>query len=244
MRRVRIYVKPPCRVCPHRQPCTPVFSAMPSRFYYGIQPDGNAHPISLTRILMYHTAQLSSSDSVVPDLYSFRLLPLRTVKILTMGHAVPGRSDAALDTPQLVLVEYKIWRSCIRLFTSSPRAPMDTKANLDWDQESRPPAYSVGDDHQPPKYSPPTSFVIGTKTLAEPLVHVNELKTHLALLRAFKVLRTTVEESKATEWPELVQPLDPQQRWAWFVGLAVDRYVSFLGEYMLVICYMLNRRDI
>lgn len=105
---------------------------------------------------------------------------------------------------------------------------MDTKEKImDWDQESKPPSYSAGDVGLP-AYSPPTSFTIGTKTLASPLVQVQELKTHLSLLRAFKSLRTTVEEGKVAKWPEIVHGLDPQRRWAWFVGLAVDRYLITL----------------
>lgn len=56
-----------------------------------------------------------------------------------------------------------------------------------------------------------------------PLVQTNELKAHLCLLRAFKILREAVEVDDVTDWPETIRMLDRQQRWAWFVGLAIDR---------------------
>lgn len=107
---------------------------------------------------------------------------------------------------------------------------MDTKEKLDWDQASKPPAYSEpananGNTDQPPAYEAPTSFTIGAKTLTQPLVRIGELKAHLSLLGAFKNLRTLVEDGQITEWPEVVRVLDPSQRWAWFIGLAVDRCV-------------------
>lgn len=93
------------------------------------------------------------------------------------------------------------------------------------------PEYSAHDPgaDAPPAYTPPSAFAIGAKTLTNPLVQVQELKAHLALLRAFKDLRTTVEEGKAGNWPPATHILDSAQRWAWFVGLAVDRYVIWDG---------------
>ncbi|KIP02258.1 hypothetical protein PHLGIDRAFT_130825, partial [Phlebiopsis gigantea 11061_1 CR5-6] len=92
------------------------------------------------------------------------------------------------------------------------------------------PAYEAHDRaaDPPPAYTPPTSFAVGAQTLASPLVHVQELKAHLALLGAFKQLRTAVEEAEAADWPPATQRLGPAQRWAWFVGLAVDRFTSWV----------------
>lgn len=50
------------------------------------------------------------------------------------------------------------------------------------------------------------------------------LKAHLRLLGAFNALRATVEENLGAQLPDTVAGLDAAQRWAWFVGLAVDRF--------------------
>lgn len=93
----------------------------------------------------------------------------------------------------------------------------------------QPPAYSAQTapttSEQPPAYQPPSAYTVGTQTLTSPLVQIQELKAHLCLLRAMKNLRTTVEDGKISEWPDMVRMWTPPQRWAWFVGLAVDRYM-------------------
>lgn len=102
-------------------------------------------------------------------------------------------------------------------------AKEDSKLSAD---SGAPPAYSAGSaarHDQPPAYTPPSSFKVGQRTLTSPLVHADELKVHLSLLRAFKRLRTTVEAGEVAAWPELVRKLEAPQRWAWFIGLAVDR---------------------
>ncbi|KIP02262.1 hypothetical protein PHLGIDRAFT_112238, partial [Phlebiopsis gigantea 11061_1 CR5-6] len=93
-----------------------------------------------------------------------------------------------------------------------------------------PPAYSESATapNDPIVYDAPTSWAVGAKTLARPLVRVGELKAHLALLRAFKALRTLVEDGQIAEWPDVVRLLDPSQRWIWFVGLAVDRFQRWI----------------
>lgn len=106
-----------------------------------------------------------------------------------------------------------------------------------------PPAYSAKAE-QPPAYPPayshaPVSHSIGGKTLTAPLVQVQDLKAHLCLLRAFKNLRIAVEAdpgtgSQTSHWPELAKKLDGPRRWTWFLGLAVDRCVSFAFEMMVV----------
>ena len=103
---------------------------------------------------------------------------------------------------------------------------METDEKTDWDpytEELEPPLYTTNDS--PPDYSPPTSYRIGSQTLLSPLVQVAELRAHLSLLRAFKNLRNDVEEANAAKLPEGTRTLDQRQRWAWFVGLAVDRFV-------------------
>ena len=121
---------------------------------------------------------------------------------------------------------------------------MDAKQNVDWDQESKPPAYAANASNgdAPPAYEAPKSFTIGSKTLTQPVVRVGELKAHLSLLRAFKNLRTLVEDGQITQWPEVVRVLDPEQRWAWFVGLAVDRYVPGKSIATTFFCRLMSLR--
>ena len=57
----------------------------------------------------------------------------------------------------------------------------------------------------------------------EPLVSVQQLKAHLSLLRAFKGLRTAIEEGKDPRIPEYARGIEAIPRWGWFVGLAVER---------------------
>lgn len=90
-------------------------------------------------------------------------------------------------------------------------------------QRNAPPSPPSPPYDQLPAYRPPEHFTIGSKTFSTPLVQTSELKAHLCLLRAFKSLREAVESGDVTDWPETVKMLDRHQRWAWFVGLAVDR---------------------
>lgn len=85
------------------------------------------------------------------------------------------------------------------------------------------PEYTVQDDQAPPPtYSPPSAYHIGSHTLANPLVNVDQLKAHLGLLKALYDLRQAVEAGD-DRFPELVRTMGPEQRWGWFVSLAVER---------------------
>lgn len=142
----------------------------------------------------------------------------------------PVPEEAMLWASHSMIRFWYITRLCPGAFDLlTTTVDMYAKEKLDWDQQSKPPAYSDTSSDQPPAYTPPSAFVIGSRTLTHPLVQIQELKAHLSLLRAFKNLRTVVEDGKVAEWPEVVRMLDPQQRWAWFVGLAVDRYVTQAG---------------
>lgn len=59
--------------------------------------------------------------------------------------------------------------------------------------------------------------------MAGSLVSVESLKAHLGLLAAFKRLRQRVESCPDENLPDIAQFLDGPQRWAWFIGLAVER---------------------
>ncbi len=100
--------------------------------------------------------------------------------------------------------------------------PVDDK-DMSGDLKSEPPAYSASTSEDPPAYSPPSSFTINGQSLSVPLVTIQQLKSHLCLLRAFKELRTVVEEGKDARLPENVRALEAPPRWGWFVGLAVER---------------------
>ena len=77
----------------------------------------------------------------------------------------------------------------------------------------------------PPPYHAPTRYAIGDTVLDAPLVSIHQLKGHLALLRAFKALKTNIQDKRPDELqlPAAVNELDKDKRWAWFVGLAVER---------------------
>jgi hypothetical protein len=93
-----------------------------------------------------------------------------------------------------------------------------------------PPSYlaPVGPNEHPSAYTFPSSFTIG-KSTTKPLVTPNQLKTHLTILRVFHGMRLSVEGSVEANvpvdpsLPEWSLQLDKEARWAWFVGLAVER---------------------
>jgi hypothetical protein len=61
------------------------------------------------------------------------------------------------------------------------------------------------------------------------LVTPQQLKGHLALLRAFHALRQTVQAGNDYRFPADVRLLDADRRWTWFVSLAVERFdASFI----------------
>jgi hypothetical protein len=93
--------------------------------------------------------------------------------------------------------------------------------------QTAPPSYTTvginasADTHEaPPAYSFPEAFTIGGRT-TKPFVNVSQIKDHLALLHAFAELKISVEGITTTEILHL--PPDKERRWAWFVGLAVER---------------------
>lgn len=89
-----------------------------------------------------------------------------------------------------------------------------------------PPSYATATENEtPPAYTPPSSYRIGGQQLTAPLVSVEQLKAHLSLLRAFKRLRTVIDEGKDGRLSDFARSMNPLPRWAWFVGLAVERCV-------------------
>lgn len=99
--------------------------------------------------------------------------------------------------------------------------------------------YSIGDsDVPPPIYTPPMQFNIGSQRTPEPLVNIFQVKSHLALLHAFAELKKQVEDLTEAI-PQM--PADHERRWAWFVALAVQRYVYlsvFLDTFVFIFPFL------
>ncbi|KAI0339604.1 hypothetical protein BDW22DRAFT_1335746 [Trametopsis cervina] len=89
-------------------------------------------------------------------------------------------------------------------------------------------------EEPPPDYTPPSLYRVGGKVVTEPFTDVEQLKAHLALLRAFKTLRTAVEDDAERKLPQQIQDLQqPALRWSSVVALAAERFyrwVSALAE--------------
>lgn len=69
----------------------------------------------------------------------------------------------------------------------------------------------------------PPRYQVGPKVLSEPFVNSRQLKAHLSLLHAFFNLRKTVEQGTRLQNVPWIEPLNAEQKWAWFVTLAVER---------------------
>jgi hypothetical protein len=67
------------------------------------------------------------------------------------------------------------------------------------------------------------TFWIGLHEFQDPLVQIKHLKLHLFFLGALHDLRRRVEFINEGPWPPLIGELDREQRWSWFVNLAVER---------------------
>lgn len=70
----------------------------------------------------------------------------------------------------------------------------------------------------------PEYFQVGS-TATTAFVDVTQVKGHLALLGAFASLRTTVEDLVQARHPVWLaqMPEEPERRWTWFAGRAVER---------------------
>ena len=76
----------------------------------------------------------------------------------------------------------------------------------------------------------PSTFRVGHRDLCGPLVQIKHLKLHLLFLSALHDLRRRVESSSEGSLPPLIGELDGEQRWSWFVYLAVERQVTHIYE--------------
>ena len=91
------------------------------------------------------------------------------------------------------------------------------------------PNHSTADEKHPssPPNAFPSSFSIGSHKLTKPLVSIEHVKAHLALLGAFAALRERIETCVPEELPDSARGLlntpEAPRRWVWFVTLAVER---------------------
>ena len=119
---------------------------------------------------------------------------------------------------------------------------MDEKLSFDAhaSKDTAPPRYtahepvraSTSDDSPapPPYYLEQIRFPVGGTVPRDPFVTVSQLKTHLGLLRAFRVLKDRVTDLETRQevrnkLPPSAQELGPQERWTWFLELALERSV-------------------
>lgn len=102
------------------------------------------------------------------------------------------------------------------------------------------------------KYNAPRNYRIGVYYNIQPRVAIQHLKSHLRLMKAFRELRDQVESSAvgeevgdtriifvgedAAQTEAAVKKMSKSRRWEWIVGLAVERYVSYISDMMLLIC--------
>ena len=98
-----------------------------------------------------------------------------------------------------------------------------------------PPRYtsaSTSDNNSapPPYHLEQVRFPVGGKVPKDTFVTASQLKTHLGLLRAFRELKDRVTDLEANQdvrdkLPSQAQELGPQERWTWFLELALERSV-------------------
>ena len=93
------------------------------------------------------------------------------------------------------------------------------------------PPQDTAHDDDPSTTTPDDNQVrlpVGGKVPKESFVTVPQLKTHLGLLRAFGELKDQVVDLEANhdvcdKLPPIAQELEPQERWTWFLELALER---------------------
>ena len=91
------------------------------------------------------------------------------------------------------------------------------------------PTYARIPSPEPPSYED-TAFSIGTRIVSQPLVSTEQLKSHLRLLGMFALMKRKVQDPDldpqlSEAIPALAKALSPEERWVWFLELAVERCV-------------------
>ena len=98
-------------------------------------------------------------------------------------------------------------------------------------REAGPSTSTSGDQSTPPPYYlEEACFPVGGKVPKNAFVTAPQLKAHLGQLKAFRELKERVTDLEANQdvrrkLPSLAQELGPQDRWTWFLELALERYV-------------------
>ena len=82
----------------------------------------------------------------------------------------------------------------------------------------------------PPYYLEQIRIPVGGRIPKKPFVAISQLKAHLGLLRGFRELKNRVTDLQANQGvrdklPLLARELGPQQRWIWFLELALERCI-------------------
>jgi len=82
----------------------------------------------------------------------------------------------------------------------------------------------------PPYYLGEIRIPVGRRVPKKPFVSISQLKAHLGLLKAFRELKNRVTDLEANQdvrdkLPSLARMLEPQQRWIWFLELALERCI-------------------
>ncbi|KAK0230087.1 hypothetical protein IW262DRAFT_377559 [Armillaria fumosa] len=95
---------------------------------------------------------------------------------------------------------------------------------------SAPTRPSDGNESNTPSssYELPYLLLIGRRAIQTPFVSISQLKGHLCLLKHFASLRKEVERMDCSIYRDA--PKDKEPRWAWFVGLAVERFERWCKE--------------
>lgn len=79
-------------------------------------------------------------------------------------------------------------------------------------------------------------FTISGQKVTSPLVPLEQLRSHLRLLKMFASMKQKVENPDsdpqlAQTIPPLAKALTPEKRWEWFLELAAERCVSVTGGF-------------
>jgi hypothetical protein len=157
----------------------------------------------------------------------------------------PGRLSGARFARSTSNLQTQPWQA-VYLFHSDARVIRTTSSRLGirLDTPDRAmadtedlPMYTVVDAVPSPRHSPPppsredTPFTIGGRGVANPLVSLEQLRSHLRLLGMFASMKQKVEDPDSDPQlmqtvPPLAKALTPEKRWEWFLELAVERCVS------------------
>ena len=96
-------------------------------------------------------------------------------------------------------------------------------------REAGPSANTPRDNSAPPPYHlEQVRIPIRGRVPKDSFVTASQLKTHLGLLRAFRELKDRVidletHQDVRDKLPPMAQQLGPQERWTWFLELALER---------------------